>query len=91
MSIQKKSLISTLKTTKKANVAKESVASPDVHGTTQGSLRPGVAVGSMRGTSHGSLKGARVGSLKGAKLGSLKGSPKASMKGNAKGFLKAAR
>ena len=88
MSIQKKSLISTLKTTKKANVAKESISAPEVHGTTQGSMRPGVAVASMRGAAHGTLKGAEHGFLKASAKGSFKGSAKGSFKGSAKGSFK---
>lgn len=90
MSIQKKSLISTLKTTKKANVAKESVASPDVHGTTQASLRPGpgIMAGSMRGTLKGSLKAHQKGTLKGSLKGSLRAHQKGTLKGTLKGSLK---
>ena len=76
MSIQKKSLISTLKTTRKANVAsgatKGMIVGPDAQGSTQGSLK-GVGRGNFKGAAKGNFKGAAKGNFKGAMRGTLKG------------------
>ena len=66
MSIQKKSLISTLKTTKKANVVSgtpKDVLSPETQGSIKGSLR-GTLKSSQRGTLKGTLKSSQKTSLK---------------------------
>ncbi len=67
MSIEKKSLISTLKTTKKANVA---------------SGAQGIITGSeTQGSAKGSLKGSAKSYMKGSAKGHMKGSAKSYMKG----------
>ena len=73
MSIQKKSLISTLKTAKKANVA--STTDTDVKGTTVASMRP-----SFKLATKGHLKAAPRAAFKTA----LKASTKGHMRQNAK-------
>jgi hypothetical protein len=90
MSIQKKSLISALKTTKKANVASnapsETVETPEVKGTTQTSM-----VGVNRGYAKAHLKGYAKGNMKGSPKGFTKGSPKGFTKGSPKGFTKSGK
>jgi hypothetical protein len=92
MAIQKKSLISTLKTTKKANVVtgtNENITAPEAAGVTKTSMRAGGhQVASLKGANKGFLKGSAKGSLKGQHKGFLKGSAKGSLKGSQKGSLR---
>ena len=66
MSIQKKSLISTLKATKKANVAAENKGEKQVSAVKVLGLR-GVGTTHAKGVGHTSLKGVKDVSAKGAK------------------------
>jgi flagellar biosynthesis/type III secretory pathway protein FliH len=72
MSIQKKSLISTLKTTRKANVASGATKGMIVGPETQGSAK-GAAKGFTKGAAKGFTKGAAKGFTKGAAKGFTKG------------------
>jgi hypothetical protein len=66
MSIQKKSLISTLKTAKKANVAAENKGEKQVSAVKIVGLK-GVGTTHTKGMGHTSLKGLKEVSAKGAK------------------------
>src|SRR5260370_30721386 len=85
MSIQKKSLISTLKTTRKANVASGATKGMIVGPETQGSAK-GFTKGAAKGFTKGFTKGAAKGFTKGAAKGFTKGAAKRFTKGAAKGF-----
>jgi flagellar biosynthesis/type III secretory pathway protein FliH len=82
MSIQKKSLISILKTTRKANVA--SVA-------TKGMIVSPETQGSAKGFTKGAAKGFTKGAAKGFTKGAAKGFTKGAAKGFTKGYLKGLR
>jgi hypothetical protein len=95
MSIQKKSLISALKTTKKANVASSSDdTSAGKKGTSLGTRHSsagglkGASAGGVKGASFGGVKGASMGGLKGASLGGVKGASFGGVKGASLGTKK---
>jgi hypothetical protein len=72
MSIQKKSLISALKTTKKANVA--SIPTEGISGEKQTSMKVGVTKNfkNLGGTSVSSMRGLKNSSMRGLKASSMK-------------------
>jgi hypothetical protein len=78
MSIEKKSLISTLKTTKKANVAKEDFGEATKHSAVQSASGK---VLSVKGGKALSIKGGKALSVKGGKALSMKGGKTLSVKG----------
>ena len=72
MSIQKKSLISALKTTKKANVASAPATETETKGTSLGT-RHGFNLGAKGHASLGTKGGASLGTKGGASLGTKGG------------------